>query len=55
MFQTSLAYVDVDIIIDATLFLWNRCKPYFQRVVSSNQEHCRHVLNDKDCDKVGLF
>ena len=51
-FQSSLPYVDVDMIIDATLFLWNRCKPYFQRVVSCNQESCRHVLNDKDCDKV---
>ena len=51
-FQSSLPYVDVDMIIDATLFLWNRCKPYFQRVVSCNQESCRHILNDKDCDKV---
>lgn len=47
-----MPYVDVDMLVDATLFLWNRCKPFFFRVVSSNYESCKQVLNDKDCDKV---
>ena len=52
LFQSCLPYVDIDMIIDASLFLWSRCKSFFQRVVSCNLDSCRQVMNDPDCDKV---
>ncbi|XP_068714673.1 cilia- and flagella-associated protein 54-like isoform X3 [Montipora foliosa] len=33
-------------MVDAALFLWSKCKPHFQRVMSSSLENCKQLLND---------
>lgn len=51
-FQSIIGHMDMDMIIDAALFLWSKCKIQFQRVVSSSMEGCKYVLNDTQSTKV---
>ena len=33
-------------MVDAALFLWSKCKPHFQRILSSSLESCKQLLNE---------
>ena len=37
---------DNDMMVDAALFLWSKCKPHFQRILSSSLENCKQLLNE---------
>ena len=39
-------------MVDAALFLWSKCKPHFQRVMSSSLENCKQLLNDVFSNRV---
>ncbi|XP_032221437.2 cilia- and flagella-associated protein 54 isoform X1 [Nematostella vectensis] len=50
-YKSIVGHMDPDMVIDAALFLWSKCKIHFQRVVSSSMEGCKFVLNDQNADK----
>ena len=52
LLQSAIIAKDVDMIVDASLFLWTKCKPHFQKVISSALESCRQILNDAFAHKV---
>ena len=39
-------------MVDATLFLWSKCKPHFQRVMSPSLENCKQLLTDVFANRV---
>ncbi len=43
---------DNDMMVDAALFLWSKCKPHFQRIMSSSLENCKQLLNDVFVNRV---
>ena len=43
---------DCDMMVDAALFLWSKCKPHFQRIFSSSLENCKQLLNDVFANRV---
>ena len=42
-------------IVDASLFLWSKCKPHFQRILSSSLENCKQLLNDVFFNRVSMI
>ncbi|XP_027049490.1 cilia- and flagella-associated protein 54-like [Pocillopora damicornis] len=45
-FKSAILMKDIDMMVDASLFLWSKCKPHFQRILSSSLENCKQLLND---------
>lgn len=43
---------DNDMMVDAALFLWSKCKPHFQRILSSSLENCKQLLNEVFVNRV---
>ncbi|KAJ7353995.1 hypothetical protein OS493_030845 [Desmophyllum pertusum] len=45
-FKSAILMKDSDMMVDVALFLWSKCKPHFQRIMSSSLENCKQLLND---------
>ncbi|PFX16137.1 Uncharacterized protein C12orf55-like [Stylophora pistillata] len=45
-FKSAILMKDNDMMVDAALFLWSKCKPHFQRILSPSLENCKQLLND---------
>ena len=50
--QSAILMKDCDMMVDAALFLWSKCKPNFQRIMSSSLENCKQLLNDVFVNRV---
>ena len=50
--QSAILMRDNDMMVDAALFLWSKCKPHFQRILSSSLENCKQLLNDVFVNRV---
>ena len=54
LFQSAILMKDIDMMVDASLFLWSKCKPHFQRILSSSLENCKQLLNDVFFNRVSM-
>ena len=50
--QSAILVKDCDMMVDASLFLWSKCKPHFQRILSSSLENCKPLLNEVFANRV---
>lgn len=50
--KSAILCKDPDMMVDATLFLWSKCKPHFQRVMSPSLENCKQLLSDVFANRV---
>lgn len=50
--QSAILMKDNDMMVDAALFLWLKCKPHFQRILSSSLENCKQLLNEVFVNRV---
>lgn len=50
--QSAILMKDNDMMVDAALFLWSKCKSHFQRILSSSLENCKQLLNEVFVNRV---